>query len=233
MSARKTKREISSDKINYFIDWVKNLLGDDIAFEKEPHGDEGAVYRIKTLNGNFFLKIKNNSTFEKEREKLLWLEGRLPVPKVVDFTEKDKTGALLITALEGKNLAVLCKEWPAEKVIEKLAEVIHRFHATSIFDLTSGDKIDSSKILVHGDACLPNFIFNGDLFSGYIDLADSRFGNKEVDLSAAVWSIEYNMGPGYGHKFLEKYGYSEATEKIAEKLRLDYIDYQQKCGFSV
>jgi aminoglycoside phosphotransferase len=223
-------KEVSENISQYFINWVKGLLGDDSVASKEHHGDEGVVYKIESKKGNHFLKIKMGSNFSRERERLTWLQGKLPVPSIVNFTEKEGAGAILLTALEGKNLATLCKEWPAEKVIEKLADALHKFHQTN----TQGwpfDEADSKKILVHGDACLPNFIFNGDLLSGYIDLADAKLANPEIDLSAAVWSLQYNLGSGYGAKFLEKYGYENATEETAEKLRLQYVDYQQAHGF--
>src|SRR3989344_8754922 len=152
-------KEVPDNISQYFINWAKDLVGDDAIVNKEHHGDEGAVYKIDSKKGNYFLKIKTSSTFSKERERLGWFKNKLQVPEVVGFTEKDDTGAVLLTALEGKNLAVLCKEWPAEKVLTKLADILHKFHQTS----TQGwifDKPDSKKILVHGDACLPNFIFN-------------------------------------------------------------------------
>lgn len=225
-----TKREIPDDVSDYFIHWAKNLIKNKTTVSREHHGDEGVVYKITSKRGNYFLKIKTNSTFLKERERLAWLRDKLPVPKVVGFTEKDGTGAILLTALEGKNLAVLCKEWPAEKVIDKLADALHTFHNTD----TRGwpfDVSDSKKILVHGDACLPNFIFNGDVFSGYIDLADSRLADPEIDLSATIWSLQYNLGIGHGSRFLEKYGYEDTTEDTSNKLRLQYEEYQRTHGF--
>jgi aminoglycoside phosphotransferase len=227
-----TKREISSDVSDYFIKWAKDLIGNETIVSKEHHGDEGAVYKIDSKKGNYFLKIKNNSNFLKERERLAWFENKLPVPKLVGFAEKDGTGAVLLTALEGKNLAVLCKEWPAEKVTTKLADAIHKFHKTN----TEGwifDKLDSKKILVHGDACLPNFIFMDDEFSGYIDIGDAQLANPEVDLAATIWSLQYNMGEGHGAQLLKKYGWDNTTEEEVERFRQIYIDYQHAEGFSL
>ena len=216
---------------DYFISWAKELLNDsDTIIQKEPHGDEGLVYKVSSKKGNYFLKIKKGSNFSRERERLEWFKNKLLVPNLVGFTEKDGVGAILLTALEGKNLAVLCKEWPVEKVIDKLTDVLHQFHKTS----TEGwpfDKVEPNKILVHGDACLPNFLFNGELFSGYIDVADSRIGDLEVDLSASVWSIQYNLGKGHVAYFLEKYGYKDSSEESAEKLRIQYETYQKEHGF--
>lgn len=76
--------------------------------------------------------------------------------------------------------------------------------------------------IIHGDACLSNFIFDGDQFSGYIDLGDMRTDYPEVDLSAAVWSLQFNLGSGYGSRFLKKYGYHDSSEEMIEKLRFQY-----------
>ena len=78
------------------------------------------------------------------------------------------------------------------------------------------------KVLVHGDACLPNFLFHGDELSGYINVGDLAVGEPEVDLVAAVWSLQYNLGPGYGLAFLREYGVSDADEKRVEALRQKY-----------
>lgn len=225
-----TKREIPRDVRDYFIRWAKKLIGNRTRVSKEHHGDEGMVYKIDSGKGNYFLKIKTHSTFLKERERLAWFKNRLPVPEVVGFAEKDGTGAVLLTALKGKNLAVLCKKWPAEKVITKLADALHKFHQTNTEGWTF-EKPGLKKILVHGDACLPNFIFDGDSFSGYIDLADAKLASPEVDLAAAVWSLQYNIGPGCGSLFLKKYGYKNATDDVAEKLRLQYVHYQKEHEF--
>lgn len=222
--------EVPNKTSEIFIQWAKDLLGTRAVVQKEPHGDEGAVYQINAENGNYFLKIKVGSTFSKERDRLAWFKNKLSVPMVIGLTEKEGAGAMLLTAIEGKNLAVLCKEWSAEKVIDKLVDALRKFHSTD----TQGwpfDKPSSGKILVHGDACLPNFIFKGDSFSGYIDLGDSKLADREVDLAAAVWSLQYNLGPGHGPRFLKEYGYQDATEETAEKLRLQYEDYQRAYGF--
>ncbi len=224
------KKEVSETESQYFINWAKNLINVNTTVSKEHHGDEGVVYKIDSEKENYFLKIKKGSTFQKESERLAWFQNKLPVPKIVGFIEKDNISAILLTALKGKNLAVLCKEWSSEKVVDKLAEALRQFHKVNKQGWPF-DKDDSRKILVHGDACLPNFIFNGDSFSGFIDLADAKLANMEVDLAAAIWSLQYNMGSGYGLKFLEKYGYKNATDDIVEELRLKYEGYQRAHGF--
>lgn len=217
----------------YFINWSKEVLkNENLEIKKEPHGDEGVVYRLTNNEQTFFLKIKFDSVSIKEKDMLELLENKLPVPKVLGFTTKENSKALLLSALPGKNLASLCKEWSPEKVISKLVEVLRIIHKTNLDDLPLS-KQEGSNVLVHGDACLPNFIFHGDLFSGFIDMGDARVGDVEIDLAAAIWSLQYNLGSGYGSLFLKEYGYPKTGEEIVESLRLNYVEYQKEQGFSL
>lgn len=210
-----------------FINWAKEQLKGDITVTKEDYGDQSKVFKLRATSGNYFLKI--GVELEKERKRLEWLNGKLPVPKVVGFTKIDDKDVLLLSAIEGKNLAALSKEWPAEKIVEKLVEALSQFHAVDAKNCPFGS-FEVGKVLVHGDACLPNFIFQDDNFSGYIDLGDLMVASPEVDFSAAIWSLQYNLGAGYGRMFLEKYGVKTVTDELVEKLRLQYEDMQQKWG---
>lgn len=210
-----------------FINWSKEQLGELTDVVKENYGDQSKVFKLHTASGNYFLKI--GTGLEKERERLEWLQGKLPVPKVIGFTRIDDKDALLLSVIEGKNLAALSKEWPAEKIVDKLATALRQFHAVDPKNCPFG-VFEPNKVLIHGDACLPNFIFQDDNFSGYIDLGDLMVANREVDFSAAVWSLQYNLGSGYGGRFLEKYGVENVTEEMVEELRLKYEDMQKEWG---
>lgn len=210
----------------YFISWAKEIVGFETTVRKEPHGDEGLVYQLQTPAGNYYLKLKGDSNFSSERERLDWLEGKLPVPSVIGSTEKDGVGALLLTAIEGKNLAALCKQWSPEKVVDQLVQALHRFHATDPSNWPF-EKRDEGMVLVHGDACLPNFIFTEENFGGYVDLGEAALGPVEIDLRAAVWSLRRNLGTGHGVGFLKKYGYQNTSEEKVEEFALEYEDYQK------
>ena len=210
-----------------FINWAEAQLKDKTTVAKEDYGDQSTVFKLHSPNGNYFLKI--GASLEKERNRLEWLDGKLPIPKIAGFTKINGKDVLLLSELEGKNLAVLSKEWSAEKVVDKLVNVLHKFHDIDTKNCPFGI-FESSKVLIHGDACLPNFIFKDDNFSGYIDLGDLTIGSLEVDFSAAIWSLQYNLGPGYGVMFLKKYGVSNITDELVEKLRLQYEDMQEKWG---
>lgn len=215
------------DKFKNIIDCVKNYIQGNVTIRKELHGDRSDVFKLSTPNDNYFLKIGHHLTNEYER--LVWLKDKLPVPKVIFFKNIDGNDALLLSEIKGKNLKVLSKEWPAEKVVVKIAGVIREFHNTNLKDSSFG-VAHKGEVLIHGDASLPNFIFEGDNFSGYIDLGDVAIGSKEIDFAAAIWSLQYNLGKGYGKMFLEKYGVTDVAEEMVEKLRLKYEEMQDAWG---
>lgn len=221
---------ISEADQEYFISWAKDIVGHEATAVREPHGDEGVVYNLLSSKGRYFLKLKLNSSFSSEVDRLNWFKGKLPVPEVVGTNKIGDIGALLLTAIEGRNLAVLSRQWFAEKVVDELVQALHMFHATDPGGWPF-ETCEEGMVLVHGDACLPNFIFSDEHFGGYIDLGEAALANREIDLRAAIWSLEYNLGPGHGVRFLEKYGYKDATEERVEELRFEYENYQKAHGF--
>ncbi|MDB5188632.1 MAG: aminoglycoside phosphotransferase [Candidatus Nomurabacteria bacterium] len=218
---------MEEDKFTEIIGWAKEQLHEEVSVSKETHGDRSDVFILSTSDKKYFLKVGND--LKKEYERLVWLEGRLPVPKVIAFKNFDGREALLISGMNGKNLKVLSKEWPVEKVVDKLAGAIRAFHSMKSSQFPLGNPKDGD-VFIHGDASLPNFIFEGDKFSGYIDLGDMTTGEKETDFAAAIWSLQYNLGKGYGKMFLEKYGVTDVTEEMVERLRLKYEDMQEAWG---
>jgi aminoglycoside phosphotransferase len=123
-----------------------------------------------------------------------------------------------MSAVPGTNLAVLAKRVSCDKIVEMLASALQAFHSVN----TSGCPFTSympGESLVHGDACLPNIIGREDgSVNGYIDLGEMGVGDAEADLSAAVWSLQYNLGPGLGERFLSAYGFPDATDHDACRL---------------
>jgi len=212
--------------MNELVIWAERLIGNDAVVSKEKYGDQSSVYGLRVPTGDFFLKIGKD--LSKEHERLEWLDEKLPVPKVIGFTRIRDDDALLLSAMPGKNLGELKKEWPAEKVVDALVVALRRFHAVDVSDWPFGPTDDG--VLVHGDACLPNFIFNDGGLSGYIDLGEMMVGDPEADLAAAVWSLHYNLGPGYGSMFLERYGAKNVTDEYVEALRRRYEGMQQSWG---
>ncbi len=118
-------------------------------------------------------------------------------------------------------LAGLSASLPPQVIVERLATALLALHATHVEDWPFGE-VEDGNVLVHGDACLPNILYRGSQLSGYIDLGDMVVGEPEIDLAAAVWSLQYNLGPGHGLAFLRAYGLTTADEAGVEVLRRRY-----------
>ena len=61
--------------------------------------------------------------------------------------------------------------------------------------------------LIHGDYCLPNLLFDGWRFSGFIDLGSGGVGDRHIDLFWGAWTLFYNLKTdAYRDRFFDAYG---------------------------
>ncbi len=61
-------------------------------------------------------------------------------------------------------------------------------------------------VVTHGDPCLPNLLLDGEGIHGWIDLGALGVGDRHRDLALTARSAEWNLGPGWGERFLAAYG---------------------------
>ena len=210
-----------------FLTWAEKKLGGISSATKELVGDQNIVYRLQSPKGTCFLKIGKG--LEKEWKRLLWVASKQPVPQILGFKEVEGVSALLLSGIEGTNLKSAGQELGIEKIIDILASALRRFHSTDITHCPFGVS-GKGKVLVHGDACLPNIMVSNGKLSGYIDLEDMRIDDKEVDLAAGVWSLQFNFGPGFGIQFLQKYGIENPSEEMVRQLHQRYEDMKKAWG---
>ena len=73
-----------------------------------------------------------------------------------------------------------------------------------------------SRVLLHGDYCLPNVLLDDWRFSGFIDVGGGGMGDRHIDLYWGCWSILYNLKePRWCSRFLDAYGRPDVdTEKL-------------------
>ncbi|WP_188112553.1 APH(3')-II family aminoglycoside O-phosphotransferase [Rhizobium tropici] len=77
-------------------------------------------------------------------------------------------------------------------------------------------------VVTHGDACLPNFMADGDRFSGFIDCGRLGIADRHQDIALVCGSIEYNFGEELVAEFLKVYGnFEPKAEKMAYYRLLD------------
>ena len=65
----------------------------------------------------------------------------------------------------------------------------------------------TSRVLLHGDYCLPNILLDNWNFSGFIDLGGGGVGDRHIDLFWGVWTLQFNLHTNqYASRFLDAYG---------------------------
>lgn len=72
-----------------------------------------------------------------------------------------------------------------------------------------------SKVLLHGDYCLPNIILNNWKLSGFIDVGSGGIGDRHIDIFWGVWTLWFNLKTNkYYQRFLDAYGRDKADQSI-------------------
>lgn len=107
---------------------------------------ESNVFHI--IKASMYLKVGKEDVLDLYK-KLKWLEGKLPVPKVICYVNEDNLHWLLMTEVEGIDLSQ--KEWidkPVENV-KLLAKSLRFFHSIDIsdcpFDMTLKNSIKEAE----------------------------------------------------------------------------------------
>jgi aminoglycoside phosphotransferase len=124
-------------------------------YELNTIGCSGStVYKILdfTGNSNAFLKICQKSKYDKlirEKDILTWLNGKLPVPKVLSFCENQQYEFILLSEIVGLPSFAEELRSNSNNVMEKLGESLKLFHSIDIsncpFSETINDKLTRVK----------------------------------------------------------------------------------------
>jgi aminoglycoside phosphotransferase len=94
-------------------------------------------------------------------------------------------------------------------------------NAMELFDSLCRERPQSEDVVVtHGDACLPNVIFDNGSFSGFVDCGRCGRADRYQDLALAHRSIEVNFGTGAAEGFLRAYGLEPVDTKKLSYYRL-------------
>jgi len=188
-------------------------IKDIVRMQRIRSTEENIVFKINTANATYILKQGPNLLAEKER--MIWLAGKIPAPRLLAWKEVGEQNSLLMSYIEGDDLA--SKKLPKEEIPLLLANTLRLIHGIDISDCPYGEKTINA-VLIHGDACLPNFIFADKTFKGIIDIGKMGVGDRLDDLAAAVWSLNFNYGPELGVPFLQAYGYQNSTPEESKRL---------------
>lgn len=191
----------------------------------------GLTFRI----GDRFVKWNPRTTgvdLQREADRLRWLEGRHPVPRVVATGDDERAQWLVTEAMPGGY--AVGDTWRARRpeAIAAIATGLRALHAVDIDDFPAGwiaeswvarepavlgprPPIDES-VLVHGDACAPNtqITEDGD-WVGNVDMGDLGVGDRWADLAIASMSLAWNFGDRFDGELYDAYGIEPDEERIA------------------
>jgi kanamycin kinase len=200
------------------VSWFADTIGQPVrSWESMRCRPGNEVHRVDLTDGSTAY-VKAAPGLAAECDRLRWLTGRVPVPPVLAF-HADDVDRLATAALPGHDLAMPEHLADPAKLVDALAAALRTFHDLDPTDCPFGDQ---AGVLTHGDACLPNFLAEGDHVTGYLDLGAAGLAPREHDLAAAVWSLQYNLGPGHARRFLDAYGAPPMTDDEIEALRGSY-----------
>ncbi len=91
-------------------------------------------------------------------------------------------------------------------------------HASELLlQLERARPAEEDLVLTHGDACLPNVIFDGERFTGFVDCGRAGVADRYQDLALSTRSIAGNWGREWASHFFEAYGLPDS-----DPLRLAY-----------
>ncbi|HEY8999512.1 MAG TPA: phosphotransferase [Candidatus Saccharimonadales bacterium] len=200
--------------------WLQSTIGPDFEIEKHAYSHQDDVYKIQTPAERYYLKIA--PSLRTERDNLLRLRPHATVPDVLGFTRINGRDHLLMSELHGRNLAELAGELGNEMIVKEFARAIKMFHALDAHILFPA-RAKPGLVVLHGDMAMPNVLRGADGELGFIDLAQMSVGLMDVDLADAIWSLQRNIGPGYGELLLREYGGVAITPKLEAALQFKHV----------
>ena len=211
-------------------DVVLQLAGDDEPELQWRNELGGLTFRL----GDRYVKWNPRTTgidLERERDRLRWLEGRHPAPRVLAFGADDAAQWLVTAALPGGT--AVGDAWRARRPesIAAIARGLRAIHAIPVDDCPEGwtaaewvgrrpDAIGPrppivDPVLVHGDACAPNTLISAEgAWTGNVDFGDLAVGDRWADLAIASLSLDWNFGEGHQQELFDAYGIEPDEERI-------------------
>ena len=179
----------------------------------------GTVWRLEGEARVIYVKRAAHLTGERDR--LAWLHGKWPVPRLIGLYHGFGDDWLLTQAVQGVPLNDRSIRWGPSTMAVRFGAILRELHAVDPAGCPFGEP-GPGHVLVHGDYCLPNVLVEDGRLSALVDVGGSGLGDPKVDLAAGVWTLQYNYGPGHAREFLDAYGAEPMTDHEIERLRRRY-----------
>lgn len=222
-------------------------------FNRFPYYETAAkIYRLEGEKVLYLKVIEGQESLNLEREsKLLnWIDGRLPVPKLLHYSHVDRVEYQLTTEIQGTPTYKV-QQFEREQAVIAMGEAMKLIHAldptgcpldnsidnryariiregNSLDEL--GDRPEENLIFTHGDLCLPNILVEDGALTGVIDWDCGGLSDAYIDIAACTWSIGHNYGEKEAEMkwiplFLETYGVELDQDKYEYYGKLWNLDF--------
>ena len=177
------------------------------------------------FENKYILKISKDQTrLLREKEKMDFLYGKLPVPKSIIYLEEKGVFYHLRSFINGDSLIANRFINNPSLLIEKLSEAISLLRKLDNIEIPFKSMDNTGNKFIHGDLCLPNILvnYNNDI-SGFIDIDNSGIGDEWYDYAWLLWSLEYNLKTSqYNDVLLKKIGIDYNIEKYESYIPEEY-----------
>ena len=166
-------------------DDLNNLLSGCECVKNRVGCSSAGVYHYRNRETSYFLKIDRSRELIREHDIMKWLDGKLPVPKVKYYGEKDDLIYLLMTAADGY-MACDCPEdvvrEPYENTVKLLADGILMLKSIDItgcpFENTLDIKLKDALFNIEHDLVDMDDFEDGNEFDTPMELYNYLIQNK-------------------------------------------------------
>ena len=241
-----------STKLPDLPDELSNLI-EGYNINRYPWYETAAkIFRLEA-DDILYLKLVENQpqlSLDKESKILEWIDGRLPVPRLLHYSHVHGVEYQLTTEIKG---TPTYKAQPEDRhdAVVAMGEALRLIHSLDPSGCPIDNRIDNrfarlltdeknleelgerpeeKLVFTHGDYCLPNIITNDGKLSGIIDWDYGGLADAYIDIAACTWSIGYNYGEKEAEEkwiplFFASYGAEIDKDKLIFYGKLWSLDF--------
>lgn len=181
--------------------------------------------KVIIFEDKYILKISDNKErLLNEKNKIDFLNGKLPVPKSILFTYYNDKYYYLRTIINGESLISDRFINNPSLLISLLAKAVKLLRSLDNVEIPFKSSDSEGSSFIHGDLCLPNIYVNSNNeISGFIDLDNCGLGDPWYDYAWMLWSLEYNLkNKEYNQMLLNEIGISFEEDKYELYIPKEY-----------
>ena len=205
-------------------DSLQDFVRNGILFDSSC--SEDARVWLSRQDGDLYIKTAAGGTLRRESEMNDFFHSLGLGPEVLAYLPGAQDW-LVTRAIPGEDCLYAPYLEDPGRLSALLGELLRQLHETDptgcpVTDLNSSlypshPGLLTSRVLCHGDYCLPNVMLHNWQFSGYIDVGQGGIGDRHIDLYWGCWSLLYNLKEEkWCSRFLDAYGREDVTpDKLA------------------